>query len=160
MTSERLADYQAIGSALLDVAEAQKALVKIEEDLIQKKINAVKEEISFYDDVLSKIVEAYNGTLSFMMSMEKSDYMGAVAQDMLDRGDSSAYFSALYSQLEHDKKMSITREEYEPKVEAYVNALKQATPEATITDVVDTLETTNEKLDNVKDAIEKASYQR
>jgi len=57
--------------------------------------------------------------------------------------------------------MSATREEYEQKFNEYIDKISKIDyeEEKTTDDVVDQIEIANEKLDNLIDAIEKASFQ-
>jgi len=143
------------------LSDALKSLQDAENELIQKRIDAVNNEINFYEEVKRLIDDAYLGSLSYLNSMEKAQYAAEKAQEAINAGDTATYFSELGKQIEYEKKMSVTKEEYMLKFNDYIEKLQSAeyVPEKTTDDVVDELELANTKLDNLLDAIEKASYQ-
>ena len=124
--------------------------------LVKEKQN----ESNFYKDILKRIESAYSGSLSYLNSLEKADYFGALAQDKFDSGDTKGYFDALYKQLENEKKMSVTKEEYAVKFDKYINELKDAEPEATTDDVVDKLDSLIQETIKLQNAISRGSYQK
>ena len=84
---------------------------------------------------------------------------GDVAETKLNAGDSQGYFDTLYAQLEAEKKMSVTMEDYKLKFEAGVNDLKLFEPKKTTDDVVMTLMDILNATIDTKEAIQRASYQ-
>ena len=142
-----------------NMSSAIQAYADALEEVAQKQIDAVNVQIDFYSGILSDITSAYTGALSYFNSMEKADYYGRQAKIAIQGGDSTSYFSALSKQLEYEKKMSVTKEAYMPLFNEYIDELKLAEPEKTTDDVVESLDSLNKKLDEVKDAIEQSAYQ-
>ncbi len=159
MTPEDLEGWNAMSSALQGLQSAIDAAADEADEKMQEQIDLLQEQVDFYQDVLNTINDAYMGALSYLSSEEKANYAGQMADDALAAGDTQGYFDALGEQLEYEKRMSVTKEEYIPKFEEYIDKLKEAEPEADTDDVVDELEAVNAKLNDVIDAIEKASYQ-
>jgi len=157
MTDEMLAKYSAVGSALLDVAEAEKALHEIRK---QAELDKVKAEIAFYEDIFKRIMNAYSSSISPFNSREKAEHAGNFADAFEGQGNQQGYFDSLYKELEYEKKMSVTKEAYAILFDEYMRDLKNAdyVEEKTTNDVVDELVVANQKLDDLMDTIEKASY--
>ena len=119
--------------------------------------------LSFYEDIFKKIKDAFTGSLSPYNSREKAAQQHAFSDAYYDTGSTNeqAYFDSLYKGLEYEKKMSVTKEAYAILFDEYLNDLKNieyVEEEKTTNDVVKELEEANKKLDDLTDAIEKASY--
>ena len=89
--------------------------------------------------------------------MQKEMY---AAERGLNTDDPKSEADFLLKELEYAKKMSLTKEDYIPKFEEYIDKLSalEYVEEKTTDDVVDELEEMNDKLDKLTDAIERASY--
>ena len=152
MSTDMLAEYEEVGSALLDVAEAQKALLDIQKD-------ALNEQYDFYQSILGKIQDAYTGSLSYLTEGQKAEYSARQAEAFLQAGDTDNYLSSLAEALESQKKISVTKEDYIPYFEDYIRDLSEAKPDATTSDVVESLQDIYDKIDVIGDAITQASLQ-
>lgn len=116
--------------------------------------------LSFEEDRLAMIESAYSGALNYMNSMEKAAYYGDLALSNFASGDISGYFSSLATQLEYEKTISTTREEYAVKFDRYIAQLEDGEQEEkTLTDVVDKQDELIDKFDTLADAITSASFQ-
>ena len=153
MEQEDFDNWSALSAALKSYEAALDELVQVEKDWLNSQID-------FYAGMLDKIQDAYMGSLSYLTTPEKADYAEQIAQVYLDSGDNESYYDALYSQLENEMKTTTTKEEYIPIFDKYIDELQKAEPEKDTDDVVDELEALNIKIDNLVDAIEKASYQK
>ena len=129
------------------------------EEKLNKEMEVLKAQISFYEDVLKSINDAYLGSLSYLNSMEKAQYAASAAQKAFDDGDTQSYIDNLGKQLDYEKRMSVTKEDYMSSFDSYIDELKKSEPEATMDDAVDELQSLNDKIDDLQDAVEKASYQ-
>ncbi len=145
MTVELFAKWEQMSGALQAEREA-------EMDWLEKQKD-------FYENIISMIDDAYLGSLSYLNSMEKAQYAGEAAARALESGDSQTYIDKLGEQLEYEKAMSVTKEEYIPLFDAYIQELQNAEPEKDIGDAVTELETLNKKVDELQDIIEKAQFQ-
>ncbi|MCD6432684.1 MAG: hypothetical protein J7L21_01450 [Sulfurimonas sp.] len=143
-----------------ELSDALKNYSAALEEKTRAELAAINVQITFYEGILSRIESAYSGSLSYFNSLEKIAYLGELAVTKFGAGDTQGYFNTLYSQLEHEKKMSATREDYTLSFESYILELKNAEPEATLDDVVDEIKESNIKLDNLTDAIAESSYQK
>ncbi len=163
MTSDEFGKWSSMSSALRAYNTIIESLEKDRLEEEKKKLEAEKkvlnEQLKFYEDIMKRIDSAYGGSLSYMNSIEKADYFERRAEVDINSGDSKAYFDSLSKQLEYEKAMSITKEEYIPLFDEYIKNLKDAEPEKTTDDVVDSLEDINKKIDELKDTIEASSYQ-
>ncbi len=150
-----------MGDAIMDVAEAQKSYNDILTKTAEETANTAREladkELSFHLDILNQIEDAYTGTLSYLNSMEKAEYLDRTAQLKLNSGDSQGYFDTLYKQLEYEKATSTTKESYIPKFERYIAELSKAEPEED--PVVEKLDDILEQNVKIEEAISRASYQ-
>ena len=137
--------------------ERQKELA---EKIAEAKRKMAEDELAFHQDILRRIEEAYSGTLNYMNSAEKAAALAGLAQVKFNAGDTQGYFDTLYSQLESEKRISATREEYAVKFNSYTSSLQNAEFEPKTTDdVVDSLEEILEQNRRIEDAIEHASFQ-
>jgi hypothetical protein len=110
---------------------------------------------------LKRIQDAYLGSLSYFNSLEKASYLESQDMNLLEAGDTQGYFDTLYKQLEYEKKMSTTKEQYALDFDTYVSELKNAEYEPKTTDdVVKTLEELIEQNKRIEDAIEMSSFQK
>jgi len=153
LTEEQLENWQNMSVALSDVISAM-------DEKVQKELDTLNKEISFYENIVKLIDDAYTGSLSYLTTMEKAVYAAEKATEALASDDQQAYIKNLTDGLAHEKRMSATKEEYELKFNAYIDKLAEMdyVEEKTTDDVVDELALANEKLDALMDAIEKASY--
>ncbi len=156
LTEDQLAEWQALSSALRSYHDA---IQSMEDEKFDKAQKALQIQIDFYNNIISKMDEAYLGSLSYLSSAEKAAYAAQAASRQLELGNTSGYFSNLAKQLQYEKKMSVTKEEYAMQFDEYMKELKNATPEKTTEDVVKTLEDNQDVLDDILEAIEKSSYQ-
>ena len=127
---------------------------------LDDELALAKASLTFHKSILSKIQDAYTGSLSYLNSLEKSAYLGNLAKSQLEQGDTQSYFDSLYKQLEYDKKMSTTKEDYALKFEGYINKLRGAEEPTTLTDVNDTLGEILVQNKKLETAISKSSYQK
>ncbi len=146
LTIEEFNDWQAMSDVL--------------QPLLQEMIDAANAEKEFYQQILDTIQEAYLGSLSYLNTMEKAVYAAELAQQQLENGDSQGYIDSLGKQLEYEKKMSITREDYALKFEEYIEELKNAEYEEDPAErAADSLEEIQKQIEDLKTAIERSSYQ-
>ena len=130
------------------------------EDKLNAQKEAMQNELAFHEDILNRIENAYTGTLNYMNSLEKASVLGELANVKLASGDTQGYFDTLYKQLEYEKNVSTTREEYAQKFDRYIAELQGADYEPkTLDDVVDSLDELIEQNKKIEDAIATASYQ-
>jgi len=113
------------------------------------------DQLSHLEDVLGRITDAWTGSLSYLTNLEKIGYLSGIANEQTGVNQ----LDTLAEQLAYEKKMSITKEAYMPLFNDYIEKLVVSEKEATTDDVVETLETVNESILAVQDAIEKASFQ-
>ena len=164
-TSEDLEDWNELSAALKSVEDATNAALEAEKEaadaLLAVELEMLTGQTAFYEDILKSITDAYTGSLSYLDSIQKIEYLDNLGDYQLESGDTASYLDTLLQQLGYDKAMTTTKEDYIPIFEKYIDALEDAeyVPEATTADVVEEIELTNEKLDGVMLAIEKASYQ-
>ncbi len=151
-TQEDLENWAQLSDALKNYASALDEKLQLEMDALNLVVN-------FYTDILKKIQDAYTGSLSYLNSFEKISYLENLGAAQLASGNSQGYFDSLYKQLEYEKKMSVTREEYAVNFDKYIEALQDAEHEKTTDDVVETLESIYDRLGDVQTSIEKSSYQ-
>ncbi len=156
MTDEIFSDWQMMSDAIQGYHDVVSAL---EDEKYQKEMDILNEQVAFYEDILSRIDDAYLGSLSYFNTMQKAEYAGEQAAEAFGSGDTQSYIDHLGQQLEFERKMSVTKEDYAEKFDAYIEELQKTEPEATTDDVVDELESLNQKIDTLTDAIEKASFQ-
>ena len=154
MEQEQFDEWSQLSSALQTLNDAMNELLQIE-------LDSLTSQVSFYDDILNRIQDAYTGSLSYLNDIEKADYLTQQADAYLLTGDIPNYLDTLAEQLEYEKAISVTKEDYVPLFDEYINSLQTAEyeAEATTDDVVEQIQITNEKLDSLADAIEQSSYQ-
>jgi len=156
------AELMLLAGGFNDLTEAQEALNEANDtaqELLDERMRLGEIELAFHQGILKRIEDAYMGANSYLNSVEKIGFLASVAEVKLESGDTQGYFDTLYSQLELEKKMSITREEYIPTFEQYINELKIAEPEKTTDDVVKSLmELLNQNI-KIEEAILRASFQ-
>ncbi len=128
-------------------------------DLLDRRMEAAQAELAFHTEVLNNVKSLYSGSISWMNSIEKAGFLGAIAEAKLEAGDSQGYFDTLYAQLEAEKRMSVTLEDYKIKFEKGINDMKSFEPKATTDDVVKTLMDILNATIDTKEAIQRASYQ-
>jgi len=124
--------------AYQDMSSALRALHDVE---VQK----INKDISFYEGILNQINNTYTGNLSYLNSEEKLKYL----DKQNDPNNSEA-------QLALEKKLSVTKEDYTAKFDAYIEDLKK---KKTTDDVVDSLADINQRLQEIETAIETSTYQ-
>jgi len=153
-TAEDLTPWQDLSSALQNLQSAV-------DEQTQAEVDIANQELSFYEDLLRTIQDAWLGTLSYLSKEEKAVYAGQQAEEAINDGDSATYFEMLSKQLEYEKSMSRTKEDYIPLFDAYMKDVSEAEfePDKNTDDVVETLEEISAKIEGLQDAIEKASYQ-
>ncbi len=149
----------AVKAAEEAAADEAKAAADEAKAALASKLALLQKELSFHEGILSQIENAYSGTLSYLNSIEKEEYLGRLAQSQLSTGNTQSYFDTLYKQLEYGKKMSVTREDYIPKFERYIAELSKAEPETTLDDVVESNENIAEEILSLRTAISRASFQ-
>ncbi len=111
-------------------------------------------------DYLSRLEDAYTGNLSYLNSIEKAKVLGVFAQKKLENGDTQGYFDSLYKQLEYEKKMSTTREEYAWKFDEYIRKVGEEGQPKTLNDVVSAIDELLEQDKKIEDAIIRSSLQK
>ena len=153
LTEKGLAAWQELGDALIRSENAAKAYSDYQNE-------TMVEILDFNKNILNSIKTAYEGTLSYFNSIEKASYLDKVAKQYLATGDTQSYFDTLYKQLEYEKKMSKTKEEYAMKFDSYVSELQNVDyiPKTT-NDVVNKLEDLIDQNKRIEDAIAGAAYQ-
>jgi uncharacterized protein len=151
--------YEVIKKQAEEVETAIDDARAIQEENMNKELEWQNKRLSFYKDVEGKIVSAYTGTLSYLNMVEKADFMAKIAEMQFGTGDTQGYFNSLGKQLEYEKKMALTKEEYALKFDSYINELQNAEPEKTTDDVVQSLEDLLEQNRRIEDAIANAAYQ-
>ncbi len=162
-SAEKLAELLDMQQTYYDyydyIIQEEKRLAEEKQKLLEEELAQAQSNYDFYKSIYDKIVNAYTGSLSYLNSVEQANYLDRMAQNQFDSGDTQGYIDTLYAQLEAEKKISLTREDYADKFETYIDELKAQEPEATTDDVVESLDQIYEKLDDLATAIEKASYQ-
>ena len=132
-----------------DLEAANAALVTYQEQLL-----------AFNEDILNRIVSAYSGSLNYMNSLERSAALAGLAQNQFDAGNTQGYFDTLYQQLEADKAVATTREQYALSFDKYIAELQGADfEEKTTEDVIITLEELIEQNKRIEQVIVQAAYQ-
>jgi len=141
-----------------DMSNALRALHDVEQKQLEEEKNKIRQDITFYEDVIESIRDAYTGTLSYLSSVEKTAYLSDLAKKYKSDGDNENYISTLQKQLEEEKRSSRTKEEYAEKFDKYIQELQKQKPKKTTDDVVESLEVLEERLIKIEDAIEEAAY--
>ena len=160
MDNDALDDWGRMSDAIRDVEDAVQEAVDAIDEQTQIEIDALNTQISFFEGILGKIDDAYLGSLSYLTTSEKEAYSAQAAERYLGEGDTTSYLDALAESLKYAKETSVTKEDYMPAFNEYIDALKLAEPEATTDDVVDELAELNAKVDKLADAIERAAFQQ
>jgi len=150
LTSDQLENWTSIGDALMTVEEATKSYT----DLLMQQAEV---ELAFHEGTLDKIIDLYTESSSYLNSIEKADYLGAVSSNLLDIGDTQGYLDTLAEQLAFEKATATTKEDYIPIFENYISQLQNAEPEED--PVVKTLEDILEQNARIEEAIANSSYQ-
>ena len=130
------------------------------EEAHDKEMEWQQKRLEFYKGILSMIENAYTGSLSYLNSIEKADYLDQLATEKLANGDDEGYLDTITSQLEYEKAISTTREEYAAHFNEYINELQTAEPEKDLDDVVETLEEILAQNKKLEEAIVRSSYQQ
>jgi len=116
--------------------------------------NILEKSIQFYKDIINELNNFWQSDLSYLNAYEKQAKYDQMASYYQDNGDTQNYLDSLKTKLEYDKKLATTREEYAYYANSYVDALKNAKPnEATLNDVVKTIEELKADLNDTKEAI-------
>jgi len=138
-----------------DVRKAQEEAKKAQEDTQRTML---ERSIQFYKDILKEIDNFWQSDLSYLNVFEKQAKYDEIASRYQNRRDTENYLDSLKTKLEYDKKIATTREAYAFEANKYVDALKNAKPsEATLNDVVKTIEELKAELRDTKDTIVIAS---
>jgi len=153
MEDDTLKAWQDMSTALRNYQDAL-------EQKTEEEKSAVKTDIDFYTNLLQTIRDTYSGNLSYLNSVEKASYLERIASVYQDEGDSANYIKTLQTQLEYDKRLSVTKEAYASKFDLYVEKLQEQEPEATTTDVVEELSKLRDDLEDIKYIVEQSSYQK
>ena len=111
-------------------------------------------------DYLSRIQEAYTGELSYLNSLQKAKVLDIIAAKKLEKGDTQGYFDTLYKQLEYEKKMSVTKEDYAWKFDEYIRTVGEEKTPKTLTDVVAAIDELLEQEKRIEDVIIRLSLQK
>ena len=117
-------------------------------DMTQVQKDLAQAEIDRLDEVNSKIVSMYTGSLSYLNSLEKSKFL-----------EGSTDINSLEDKLALDKKLSTSREEYAIDFDTFINNLSNKEEEKTTTDVVNSLAELKIQNERIEEAITKASFQ-
>jgi len=117
-------------------------------DMTQTQKDLAQAEIDRLDEVNSKIVSMYTGSLSYLNSLEKSKFL-----------EGSTDINSLEDKLALDKKLSTSREEYAIDFDTFINNLSNKEEEKTTTDVVNSLAELKIQNERIEEAITKASFQ-
>jgi len=139
-------------------AEMSNAVRALNDAIKQEQAEAIAkltEKLDHLGDVLGRITDAWTGSLSYLTSMEKIGYLNGIAQEQ----SGTNQLDTLATQLGYEKSVSRTKEEYMPLFQSYIEKLSVSEPEKTTDDVVDGLDIIAGKIEDMKDAIEQASYQ-
>ncbi len=129
--------------------------------LRQDQISTANSILEFNTYILGKIEDAYTGSLSYLDAMQKSKYLGDIAQEKIATGDTKGYFDSLSKQLEYEKQMAATKEDYAGQFDKYIYELQRAEPELSVDEKQ--LETLNDILaqsQRIEDAIANSSFQK
>jgi len=94
----------------------------------QLKIKNISKEIDFYKNIGKEINDAYTGTLSYLNTHEKNIFLSKQAEKYKAKGDNQSYIKTLKEQLQNEKKMSATREDYAIKFDKYIQEVKAEKP--------------------------------
>ena len=123
------------------------------------KMEIAEKELSFYENILKRVTDAWTGALSYLTNSEKSLYLGNLANSQLSQGNTAGYLDSLSNKLKYDMKMAVTKEDYIPKFNAYLEKLSEQVPQKTTDDVVETLQDILDAIMGTQTAITVASYQ-
>lgn len=134
-------------------------LAQIVKEKYDLEVSAATSLLSFNEDILKRIETAYSGSINYMNSREKASALGSIANAQFAAGDTSSYFDTLFKQLEYEKKISTTREEYAVQFNRGIAELQNAEPDTTLDDVNQTLSDILEQNARIEDAIATASFQ-
>jgi len=109
LSTEDFNKWSDLSSAIKDYASA---LDDAQQEAYNRQIEMLNKQLDFYTDILDRINKAYTGALSYLNTIEKANYIGDYAMQQLENGNTQGYFDSLYKQLEHEKRLSTTREDY------------------------------------------------
>ena len=137
LTEALLDDYNEIGSAMLDIAEAEKALLAAQE----ASLDAMQQSTQ-------GIADAWTGSLSYLSDAQKALYLeGYLALpgtedtnvDGINTTDTMDTVSAAKLAAELALTSTATSEEYQPFFDRYIQELEQVDEDASRTDIVNEL---------------------
>jgi len=151
--------YEVIKAQNEEIKVSNEEALAIQQENLDRELEWQNTRLAFYKDIESKIKSAYTGTLSYLNFVEKADFMGRMAQSQFEAGDTQGYFDSLGKQLEYEKKMALTKEEYALKFDSYISELQSAEPEKTTDDIVESIESLIVQNIRIEDAIANSSYQ-
>ena len=152
--------YEVIADKNEEIEAKREEALAIQQENMDREMEWQNTRLSFYKDIEGKITSAYTGTLSYLNMVEKADFMAQIAQQQFEAGDTQGYFDSLGKQLEYEKKMALTKEEYALQFDSYISELQNAEPEKTTDDVVQSLEDLLEQNRRIEDAIANSSFQK
>ena len=127
LTEDLLDDYESIGSALLDVAEAEKSLLATQESSLDEIRQATQ-----------SIADAWVGSLSYLTAAQKTAYSAGYLDLAGDNEEVSALDAARIA-AETAIKTTATKEDYIPIFERYISELEKEVEETTPTDILNEL---------------------
>ena len=157
--AEAFGELMLLSDGFAEMIEAMESANDALEEQLAREKELAEAQLAFHTDVLQKITDAYLGGLSYLNSMEKAKYAESAAMRALEAGDTQSYFDNLYSQLENEKKISTSREDYMLNFEKYITELQNAEAPATLEDLEETLESILEQNAKIEEAIRMGSYQ-
>jgi hypothetical protein len=146
-TPEVINSWQALGDALVQSSEATKALAEAQVSNLDV-IDAVKEKY------LEMLDQAWLGQYSPLSLLEKAEYANRVAYKAAETGGQTA-IEAAYTALEASAAAATRDEDISAAFRNYTNLVAAQAEDATRTDIVNEIRTTNEKLTELIDKTER-----
>ncbi len=129
---------------LLKLSDAYNSFADMQEKLRKEQLDKEKERLQKLLDwnkqILSKLEDFWDGSLSYLNSTEKAAKLQEIANLKIQQGDVVGYLETQQKALEFEKKIARTREEYALKADRYVYDLQKAKPDTTLKDVVKSIE--------------------
>ena len=120
----------------------------------EEQLNNLKSQLSFYDKLLNKIDDLYNGSLSYLNVFEKQAYFANRSKIAESQNKTDDYLESVENRLEYDKQITTTREEYAYMFNSYIAELKTKKPKKTLDDVVLQIEDLKNEISDTRKAIE------
>jgi hypothetical protein len=114
----------------------------------------IKRDVDFYNNILQQIDDTFTGSMSTLSSYDKAAYAEQRALAYQADGDTTNYLKMLQTQLDSERKMSRTKEEYERSLIRYREELRTQKPDSIENKQLESLEDLNQKLENIEEILD------